>query len=46
MAARMGPPGHRAKIPGAFTEVGAGIAYDGQGVPYFCAVFGTPPGLS
>jgi uncharacterized protein YkwD len=39
----MNSAGHRANILGAgYTDIGVGIAYDSQGVPYYCQVFGAP----
>jgi uncharacterized protein YkwD len=39
----MGSEGHRANIlDPAFTQIGVGIAYDANGSPYYCQVFGTP----
>lgn len=39
----MNSPGHRANILNVnFTEVGAGVALDSSGQPYYCMVFGEP----
>lgn len=39
----MNSPGHRANILSVnFTEVGAGVAWDSRGLPYYCMVFGEP----
>jgi uncharacterized protein YkwD len=41
----MASPGHRANILNAqFTQTGVGVAYDANGVPYYCQVFARPPG--
>ncbi len=43
MNAWMNSPGHRANILASdFTEIGVGIAFDSQGSPYYCQVFGSP----
>lgn len=42
MAAWMNSPGHRANIlDPSFKEIGVGIAFDSQGSPYYCQVFGS-----
>jgi uncharacterized protein YkwD len=39
----MNSPGHRANIVGtAYTEIGAGHAFDASGRPYYAEVFGRP----
>jgi uncharacterized protein YkwD len=39
----MGSPDHRANIlNGSYTEIGVAVAYDSQGQPYYCQVFGKP----
>ncbi len=39
----MDSPGHRANIVGtAFTQIGAGHAFDAAGRPYYVQVFGRP----
>ncbi|WP_165063650.1 CAP domain-containing protein [Paludisphaera rhizosphaerae] len=38
----MNSEGHRANILGAFTQMGAARAKDGDGRPYWCVVFGKP----
>lgn len=38
----MDSEGHRANILGAFTQMGAARAKDGDGRPYWCVVFGKP----
>jgi uncharacterized protein YkwD len=43
VAGWMNSPGHRANILNPnFTEFGAGVAYNAQGQPYDCMVFGRP----
>ena len=39
----MDSPGHRANILGAaYTEIGVGLAIDGNGRPYYAQMFGRP----
>ena len=42
MAAWMNSPGHRANILSGNTEIGLGLAYASNGVPYWTQVFATP----
>jgi uncharacterized protein YkwD len=42
MAAWMNSPGHRANILSGNTEIGLGLAFASNGVPYWTQVFATP----
>lgn len=42
MTSWMDSPGHRAKILGNFSEAGLAVSYGTGGVPFWCAVFGSP----
>jgi uncharacterized protein YkwD len=42
MAAWMRSPGHRRNVLGKFSEIGAGVATDRNGTPYWCVTFGNP----
>lgn len=43
VAGWMDSPGHRANILGSdFTEIGVGLRVGGDGLPYYCQVFGRP----